>query len=123
MLSALLMWRRFRRVLVVARQEQEFIPVLTAGATVVAIGTVTYAVGNGWGPIDAFPYAVATLTTTSVADPDLVLEDAWMKLFTVFYLMVGIGVLVETLRRFGLAFVEVQREERAAAAEGAEPAR
>jgi hypothetical protein len=31
--------------------------------------------------VDALYFAVATLTTTSVADPDLVIEDAWLKLF------------------------------------------
>ena len=32
-------------------------------------------------------------STTSVADPDLVLNEGWMKVFTVFYLLIGIGVL------------------------------
>ena len=58
-------------------------------------------------------FAGATLTTTSVSDPDLVLQDGWLKLFTVFYLLVGIGILVEVLRRLGLAFVEVRKAERA----------
>jgi hypothetical protein len=37
-----------------------------------------------------------------------------MKVFTVFYLLIGIGVLVEILRRLGLAFVAVQAQEPAA---------
>jgi Na+/H+ antiporter NhaD/arsenite permease-like protein len=53
---------------------------------------------------------VSTLTTTSVADPDLVLESRWLKVFTVLYLLVGIGVLVELLRRLGFAFVAIRRE-------------
>ena len=43
----------------------------------------------------------------------MVLQDDWLKLFTVFYLLVGIGILVEILRRLGLAFVEVRKQERA----------
>ncbi|HEX2466641.1 MAG TPA: hypothetical protein VHJ54_00390 [Solirubrobacterales bacterium] len=35
-----------------------------------------------------------------------------MKLFTVFYVLIGIGILVEIVRRFGMAFVEIRREER-----------
>jgi hypothetical protein len=54
---------------------------------------------------------VATLTTSSVADPDLVLDHRWMKLFTVFYLLLGIGILVEILRRLGLSFVTVRAED------------
>jgi hypothetical protein len=43
----------------------------------------------------------------------LVLQDGWLKLFTVLYLLVGIGILVEILRRLGRAFVEVRKQERA----------
>ena len=39
-----------------------------------------------------------------------------MKLFTVFYLLIGIGILVEILRRLGIAFVVVRAEEQAAKA-------
>ena len=48
-----------------------------------------------------------------MSDPDLVLQDGWLKLFTVFYLLIGIGILVEILRRLGLAFVEVRKQEKA----------
>ena len=58
---------------------------------------------------------MATLTTTSVADPDLVLTSGWMKLFTVFYLLLGIGLLVEILRRLASAFVEVRAADKRAA--------
>ena len=51
-----------------------------------------------------------------MSDPDLVLAHGWMKIFTVFYILIGIGILVEVLRRLGLAFVAVQAEERAAKA-------
>jgi len=65
--------------------------------------------------VDSLYFAVSTLTTTSVSDPDLVLEDRWLKLFTVFYLLIGIGILVEVLRRLGASFVAVRAaEERAA---------
>jgi hypothetical protein len=41
-----------------------------------------------------------------------VLEDGWMKLFTVFYVLIGIGILVEIARRFGTAFIEIRRQEK-----------
>jgi hypothetical protein len=73
--------------------------------------------GQGWNVVDAFYFAVATLTTSSVADPDLVLDDGWMKPFTVFYLLIGIGILVEMLRRLGLASVAIREQERKAKAD------
>jgi uncharacterized membrane protein len=45
-----------------------------------------------------------------------VLGDRWLKVFTVFYLLAGIGILVEIVRRLGFAFVEVRRQDQAAKA-------
>ena len=84
--------------------------VASAGVFIVLVGTLAYALGEGWHVVDALYFAVATLTTTSVADLELVLEHRWMKIFTVLYLLVGIGILVEILRRLGMAFVAVRSE-------------
>ena len=37
-----------------------------------------------------------------------------MKIFTILYQLIGIGILVEILRRLGFAFVAARAEERAA---------
>ena len=110
MVSALLMLRRVVGALRFAVREEEFLPVLSAGATLILTGTLAYALGEGWHVVDALYFAVSTLTTTSVSDPDLVLENRWMKLFTVGYVLLGIGVLVEILRRLGVAFMNVRNE-------------
>jgi hypothetical protein len=48
---------------------------------------------------------------SSFADPHLVLDSRWLKVLTVLYQLVGIGTLVEILRRLGLAFVTVRAQE------------
>jgi protein-S-isoprenylcysteine O-methyltransferase Ste14 len=123
MLSALLMLRRVSKAFRYAVREDEFLNVFGAGVLLVVIGTVTYSLGAGWNVVDSLYFAVATLTTTSVSDPDLVLPDGWLKLFTVLYLLIGIGILVEILRRLGQAFVAVRKQERAehAAVRGGPP--
>ncbi len=113
MLSARLMLRRVVAAFRYAVREQDFLNVFGAGVTLVVVGTLSYALGEGWHVIDALYFAVATLTTTSVSDPDLVLTERWMKLFTVFYILIGIGILVEILRRLGIAFVAVRAHEHA----------
>ena len=110
MLSALLMLRRTLAAFRYAVREEAFVPVVSAGALLAILGTITYTLGEGWNPVDSFYFAMATLTTTSVADPDLVLQEGWMKLFTVFYQLIGIGILVEILRRMGIAFVQARAE-------------
>jgi voltage-gated potassium channel len=118
MVSALLMLQRVSKAFRYAVREDEFLNVFGAGVLLVVIGTVTYSLGSGWNVVDALYFAVATLTTTSVSDPDLALQDGWLKLFTVLYLLVGIGILVEILRRLGAAFVEVRKQEAAEHAAG-----
>ena len=69
--------------------------------------------------MDALYFSVSTLTTTSVSDPDLVLDDGWMKIFAILYQLIGIGILVEILRRLGFAFIgEGGREGREARERG-----
>jgi Ion channel len=113
MVSALLMLRRVQKALRFAVREDDFLNVFGAGDALVIIGTLSYALGADWHVVDAFYFAVSTLTTTSVADPDLVLEDRWLKIFSFGYQLIGIGVLVEILRRLGFAFVTVRAHERA----------
>jgi hypothetical protein len=97
-------------------REENFLTVFSAGALLVAIGTLSYTLAADWNAVDAFYFSVSTLTTTSVSDPDLVLDDGWLKVFTVLYQLIGIGILVEILRRLGIAFVVVRERERAAEA-------
>jgi hypothetical protein len=88
----------------------------------VIVGTVTYTTSQDWSLVDGFYFAVATLTTSSIADPHLVLTGGPIKIFTVFYILVGIGILVELVRQVGFAYVEVRRSEKAAKAAKADHA-
>jgi hypothetical protein len=65
MLSAVLIFRRVVRALRHAIREEDFLPVLSAGATLVLTGSVAYALDEGWNVVDAVYFAVATLTTAS----------------------------------------------------------
>ena len=112
MLSALMMLRRVLPAFRYAIREEEFLNVFGAGVLLVVIGTLTYSLGQGWHVIDAAYFSVSTLTTTSVSNPDLVLTDRWLEVFTILYQLVGIGILVEVLRRLGIAFITVREQEK-----------
>jgi Ion channel len=107
------MYRRFAQALKVAAREEGFVAILGASVVLVIVGTVTYTTSQNWSLVDGF-YFVATLTTSSIADPHLVIKSAPIKIFTVFYILVGIGILVELVRQLGFALVEVRKEEKAA---------
>jgi hypothetical protein len=110
MLSALLMWRRFVSAMRVALRDQDFARILGAALLLIVVGTVTYTVGNGWSVVDGLYVAVATLTTSSILDPSLTITDGWLKVFTALYVMVGIGILVEVVRRLGMGFIAARAE-------------
>jgi hypothetical protein len=113
MLSALLMFRRLAIAMRYAFREEDFGRILGAGAALVLVGTLAYTFGQDWSVVDGFYVAVATLTTSSVLDPKLTVTEPWLKIFTAFYVLVGIGILVEVARRLGMGFI-VSRDELAA---------
>jgi Ion channel len=113
MLSVYLMYRRFARALKIAAQDEGFVQIFGAGTLLVIVGTLTYTTSQGWSLINGFYFAIATLTTSSIADPSLTIESGWIKAFTVIYILIGIGILVELARQVGFAFVEVHRQDQA----------
>jgi uncharacterized membrane protein YkgB len=109
-----MMFRRFERALRHALVEENFAAILGSAVTLVTVGTLAYTLGEDWSLVDGFYFAIATLTTSSIADPDLVITNSWLKVFTVFYILIGIGILVEVARQLGVALIHVQREDHAA---------
>ena len=110
MISAILMLRRLAGALRVALREEDFARILGAGLALIIIGTLAYTFGAGWSVVDGLYVAVATLTTSSVLDPDLTFTDPWLKVFTAGYVLVGIGILVEVARRLGTGFIIARAE-------------
>jgi hypothetical protein len=124
MISALLMLRRLAGALRVALRDEDFGRVLSAGLVLIITGTLAYSLGAGWSIADGLYVAVATLTTSSILDPELTITDPWLKVFTAGYVLVGIGILVEVARRLGMGFIaaraEVERSKAAARPEAAD---
>ena len=122
MLSAFMMIRRLVAALRIALRDEDFPRVLGAALALIIVGTLTYTFGAGWNLVDGFYVAVATLTTSSILNPELTITSRWLEIFTAAYVLVGIGILVELARRLGMSFItarEELREEKARAkAEG-----
>jgi hypothetical protein len=95
------------------RARRRLAQILGTGLLLVTAGTTAYTVSQDWSLVDGFYFAVATLTTSSIADPHLVITRRPIKIFTVYYILVGIGILVELVRQIGFAYVEVRRAEKA----------
>ncbi len=122
MISIVLMFRRLAAALKYAAREEGFRAAFGAGLLLLVVGTLTYSTTQGWNVLDAFYFSVCTLTTSGVADPDLTLSDGPIKIFTVLYIVVGIGILLEIVRLIGFGYVE-SREARSGRDDARQPAR
>ena len=110
MLSVVTMLRRMLGAIRYAAKEENFAVVAGAAVILILVGTVTYSLGEGWNVADGFYFAVCTLTTSSIADPNLTLTHEALKLFTAFYVLTGIGILVELARQLGVGFIKMREE-------------
>ncbi len=122
MLPVALMFRRIFGAIKYAAKEEGFTAVFGAAVVLVTVGTVTYTLAEGWSLIDGFYFAVATLTTSSIADPELTLTSGAIKVFTALYVLTGIGILVELARQVGFGYIrmrEAQGDEKGVRRKGA----
>ena len=115
------MLRRMFVAMKYAAHEENFAVVAGAAVTLILVGTVAYSLGEGWSVVDGFYFAVCTLTTSSIADPNLTLTHGALKIFTALYVLTGIGILVEVARQLGVGYVR-EREERHARRHKKDPA-
>ena len=64
---------------------------LVSAVSIIAIGTIAYTVIEGWSPLNALYFCVVTLATVGYGDLHPTTDVG--KLFTVGYILAGIGVL------------------------------
>ena len=110
------MFRRMLRAMKYAAKEENFAVVAGAAVTLILVGTVAYSLGEGWNVVDGFYFAVSrTLTTSSIADPNLTLTHEALKLFTALYVLTGIGIPWSSWRASSASGTVKEREEAYAA--------
>jgi voltage-gated potassium channel Kch len=74
---------------------------------VVAIGTVFYSVVEGWTVITALYFSVVTLTTVGYGDISPSTDPA--RLFTVFYILIGVGILLALITAVIQSYIRAER--------------
>jgi hypothetical protein len=72
------------------------------------VGTVFYSLAEGWSPVDAFYFSTMTLATVGFGD--LAPSNDLTKLFTVFYVLAGVGTLVSFFSELARATLELRAE-------------
>lgn len=92
MIPLILTLYRFGKAVVLALRDEEFRALFFLVVVLLVSGTAFYHSIEGWGWLDSFYFSVTTLTTVGYGDFSP--HTAEGKIFTVVYLLVGIGVLL-----------------------------
>jgi hypothetical protein len=91
-------------------RRDEFRGLAVAAVLMIVSGTVVYATIEHWSIVDAFYFAVSTLTTTSPTG--LTLTHTVTKLFTTIYVLLGISIILEFARSIAVAYGDLGRAHR-----------
>jgi voltage-gated potassium channel Kch len=92
MVTLLLVVLTFARRLRLALSDPEFRTIAVMMAAMLIVGTVFYSNVEGWSALDALYFSVITLTTVGYGDFSP--HTAAGKIFTMVYLLLGIGLIV-----------------------------
>jgi hypothetical protein len=110
MISFILAFQRLVRVLRVGVRDPEFQGLLVAVLGVLAAGIIFYMVEEGWSFIDALYFCVTTLTTIGFGDPAP--TSALSKVFTIVYVIIGIGLIAAFITSLADRSRELDRKRR-----------
>ena len=73
------------------------------------VGTAFYALAEGWSVVDAFYFSTMTLATVGFGDLAPTSDGA--KLYTVAYVLCGVGILVAFFSELARTTLELREEE------------
>jgi len=82
-----------------------------AVASILGVGTVFYRIVEGWSWLDAFYFSVITLTTVGYGDLHPTRPSS--KIFTVFFIFVGVGLILAFLNYLVTRTIQRRSDERA----------
>ena len=100
----------FLRTIISFLKDKEYRDLLITTGLIIAIGTVVYRLLEGWSWIDSIYFCVITLTTIGYGDfsPQ---TDAG-KLFTIFYILVGLGIILSFINTVYTHYLDVKTKDK-----------
>ncbi len=108
MVSLFLLFNLFLRTFRKAWQLPDFRALAAITAAILALGTLFYHQVEGWSWLDSVYFCVVTLGTVGYGD--FVPKTPPGKIFTIFYILIGIGLLVAFFSQLAEAFLSVRQE-------------
>jgi len=94
----------FVKVILSFLKDKQYLKLLYLTMFVVGFGTVVYRFLENWSWIDCLYFSVVTLTTVGYGDFAPVTTGG--KLFTIFYIIIGLGVILNFIEIIHLHYEE-----------------
>lgn len=110
MISFLLTAKRLIRAIIVLWKEKVFLSLVTTLLLITLSGTLFYASIEGWSYFDAFYFAFVSLIPTSTPI-GYAPTTTFSKVFTMMYLVVGVGVMIALLALVAKAVLRFEETE------------
>jgi len=108
MIAFLLTIRQFGRAVRFAWRDPAFQFLTVITGIVLVLGTLFYHWVEGWRWLDSLYFCVMTLATVGYGDFTPKTDPG--KIFAIFYVFIGIGLLVAVFTRLAEALIAAQRE-------------
>lgn len=111
MIGLFVVFREFVRAIRYAVRTPSTQALMATTGIVLAGGTLFYSLVEGWSPLDALYFSVVTLATIGYGDLTPTTDLA--KGFTIFYVLIGIGLVASTVATLATAAVQADSDRRA----------
>ncbi|MEM1322515.1 MAG: potassium channel family protein [Bacteroidota bacterium] len=82
----------FFRTIITFIKDEEYRSLLITSTVIIGVGGIVYHYLEGWDWVDAFYFSVITLTTIGYGD--FAPQTPAGKIFTMFYILIGLGMIL-----------------------------
>jgi len=100
----------FIKIIVSFLNDKQYLKLLALTTSVIGVGTLVYRYLEDWNWIDCLYFSVVTLTTVGYGD--IAPTTSAGKLFTIFYIIVGLGIILNFIEIVHAHYDEEKQAER-----------
>ena len=98
----------FIKVIISFLKDKQYLKLLTLTTSVIGLGTVMYRILEGWDWVDCLYFSVVTLTTVGYGD--IAPTTTQGKIFTIFYIIIGLGIILNFIEIIHLHYEEQNKK-------------
>ncbi len=97
----------FIKIIISFLKDKQYLKLLALSTSVIGFGTIMYRVLEKWDWIDCLYFSVVTLTTVGYGD--IVPRTTEGKLFTIVYIILGLGIILNFIEIVHLHYEEQKK--------------